>query len=1324
MAGAPSGGMGAPFDLGQDLLAAAVGAAAAGGGYLPLGGPDTDAGQEFGGLPVLETADRADPEPATVCEVLGCGASLEGLKRYYIRMRVCERHLNAQAIVVNGVVSRFCQQCAKWQFVGEFAGSKKSCIATLERHNARHRAKVLARQRDSPRADDAGGARGRGKGAKAGKAADPTAAAATAVRRRSAAAAASSAVMDPCMQGMAQLDGVAAHALASSDLSGGAAAVGGRGFDDVSGARVAAAGAATAAELAFVQQQQPQGMAASAADVSAAPSKPASPNYYPYGGWDGANGTNGQLPAAGVSIRPLVTTGGNGLVVAGERTGSGPLAAPSARPGLPPQPPRPMAAPHWSEGWAGGRQLQAQGGPDFHPQLVGGSGMLQQQQQPHQYHSHHHPHHQHPQQQQQQWLGHARSAHQQLPPPPLDVQRAMAAMPSLAAPHAQHHQHQNQHHQQYQQHMLRADPMYGDAGMYGAAVTTGVGGQTLLHVRRDDSCSDGNTPVGSNAVGGGSGAGGAVSDSSGAHSQATAKHAMMAAHAPAREGSVGPTLSGTSRSAAGPSASGAAGGTAMAANSPGTSSTEQDSAVRGSASASGSGYVGGDGGGAVSGGAAGGGSQIGNVAARINSIMEELCPLIAQFKQQVGPEATRGSAGAAAGLAAAASSGSPALPPVVESAVAMMQQASQLAGSLAGQTSWGGAAAAHPQPGGAYSRPAAPPAGPGVWRPLQTNPGIVVNVGALAPSYSRPPAQGSAGPQQQPSQQLSQQPRQQQQQQQATGFPAGQLAAGIEGMAAAAVVAAPPPGYYAPASSDSTAATAPYNSHNNGAAGPMYDGHQQQQYGGAGAGGARLAPAPPSGGLQPMLGGSGVSGMVGEDADDELLGQLLDFLDDPSDTELLFRQQSMQNQQQLQYRGMAAAGQQAVGAHQQAMQALHYGAPLRPLAWQPSLGAPVQPPTQQQQHPHQQQQHPQHQQQQQQEQPNPFAAVAHGGLLVAQHSGGDSGGGSGLLAADVSGGGVGGVPELAGDDVDPRELTRVSLKAMNVLPHELPPALRANLRRWLKEARAEALQATLRPGCLQLVVDVLRPASGPGCAPGEAASLLLMPHDPEQAAADVFRILGQRLRDTYVQSLLPLAVLSGNGRGVDVLAAFAAEVLREPLRLDAPQGPGGMSALHLAALLPDGGALAAHLVASQPWAAWAWLSLGWQPPVAAPEAPEAPAEATDGTTAPKAEGLKAADDTNEEDKEGGEEDAELPLPRPSTRLTPGSLSALLGQTEPLRRAARLLQAGAALQRAGAERAGEMPDPATAALMGAVEAWGRTGAALLSALCEQLGRTRL
>lgn len=52
-------------------------------------------------------------------------------------------------------------------------------------------------------------------------------------------------------------------------------------------------------------------------------------------------------------------------------------------------------------------------------------------------------------------------------------------------------------------------------------------------------------------------------------------------------------------------------------------------------------------------------------------------------------------------------------------------------------------------------------------------------------------------------------------------------------------------------------------------------------------------------------------------------------------------------------------------------------------------------------------------------------------------------------------------------------------------------------------------------GCLQLVIDVQRTAAA--AASGPLASLLIPANDAEQAAADVFRFMGQRLRDTYVQ---------------------------------------------------------------------------------------------------------------------------------------------------------------------------------------------------------------
>ncbi|GIL81869.1 hypothetical protein Vretimale_1450 [Volvox reticuliferus] len=95
------------------------------------------------------------------------------------------------------------------------------------------------------------------------------------------------------------------------------------------------------------------------------------------------------------------------------------------------------------------------------------------------------------------------------------------------------------------------------------------------------------------------------------------------------------------------------------------------------------------------------------------------------------------------------------------------------------------------------------------------------------------------------------------------------------------------------------------------------------------------------------------------------------------------------------------------------------------------------------------------------------------------------------------------------------EMDRISIKAMNMQPGELPPNLRNGMGRWLQTARAEVMQATLRQGCLQLVVDVQRSSSA--ASSGPLSALLVPDDDPEQAAADVFRFMGQRLRDTFVQ---------------------------------------------------------------------------------------------------------------------------------------------------------------------------------------------------------------
>mgnify|MGYP001807202414 CR=1 FL=1 len=291
------------------------------------------------------------------------------------------------------------------------------------------------------------------------------------------------------------------------------------------------------------------------------------------------------------------------------------------------------------------------------------------------------------------------------------------------------------------------------------------------------------------------------------------------------------------------------------------------------------------------------------------------------------------------------------------------------------------------------------------------------------------------------------------------------------------------------------------------------------------------------------------------------------------------------------------------------------------------------------------------------------------------------------------------------------------------------------------------------------------------------------------------------LRETLVaagvdpQVLLPLAVLAGSTTTVDVLTCFAQEVLRAPLRLDLPQGecadvrvsrsavcvpalalpcpcaravllwlqrltspwqrmhmrpaltamlrvsaprlpapgPAGMSLLHLAALMDDGGAMSRHLIATQPWAPWAWICLSWCPPGLA-ENSSTPAAAA-------ADAAAASADAEEGDAEA-EAGASSGSSSSALRLTPGALSLLLGQEEPLRLAASLLSLrDGDVVAGGPEREAEMEHerrqwqrqtlatvPEDEVLGGAVgevmEAWGRMSAAVLQALCDHLAAARV
>lgn len=76
------------------------------------------------------------------CQVKNCLRSLGDEKMYYRRYRVCKHHLNMLSIVVDGEVSRFCQQCGRFHRLTEFDGNKRSCRERLKQHNERRRKTV------------------------------------------------------------------------------------------------------------------------------------------------------------------------------------------------------------------------------------------------------------------------------------------------------------------------------------------------------------------------------------------------------------------------------------------------------------------------------------------------------------------------------------------------------------------------------------------------------------------------------------------------------------------------------------------------------------------------------------------------------------------------------------------------------------------------------------------------------------------------------------------------------------------------------------------------------------------------------------------------------------------------------------------------------------------------------------------------------------------------------------------------------------------------------------------------------------------------------
>lgn len=113
-----------------------------------VGQRDVDVSGSGPDSPVQTLAAHGEPAPRKgknniYCRVPECRRVLNGLKRYHKRYRICPDHLKMSHVVLDGVDSRFCQLCGKFQPLGDFDGAKRSCRAKLARHNERrHKSRV------------------------------------------------------------------------------------------------------------------------------------------------------------------------------------------------------------------------------------------------------------------------------------------------------------------------------------------------------------------------------------------------------------------------------------------------------------------------------------------------------------------------------------------------------------------------------------------------------------------------------------------------------------------------------------------------------------------------------------------------------------------------------------------------------------------------------------------------------------------------------------------------------------------------------------------------------------------------------------------------------------------------------------------------------------------------------------------------------------------------------------------------------------------------------------------------------------------------------
>mmetsp|Transcript_17512 Transcript_17512/g.48849 ORF Transcript_17512/g.48849 Transcript_17512/m.48849 type:complete len:212 (+) Transcript_17512:104-739(+) len=80
------------------------------------------------------------------CQVRGCTADMLADGEASIRFRTCTLHRREDEVDMNGVPSRYCQQCTRFHPLSEFDGLKHGCRKRLDRHNLRRKRKNASKR--------------------------------------------------------------------------------------------------------------------------------------------------------------------------------------------------------------------------------------------------------------------------------------------------------------------------------------------------------------------------------------------------------------------------------------------------------------------------------------------------------------------------------------------------------------------------------------------------------------------------------------------------------------------------------------------------------------------------------------------------------------------------------------------------------------------------------------------------------------------------------------------------------------------------------------------------------------------------------------------------------------------------------------------------------------------------------------------------------------------------------------------------------------------------------------------------------------------------